>query len=646
MNKIIEKCDVCINGSVVSKELLIKTFSSFVSSTIEDKQHNVGIVLHTGSVCFDAILLSFAAISNVLYNETNATDIVLSLQADDLVLCYDGNTGNSKPLKWIFKGFVNSVGDTPLMTPGKYIVLESDKNGRKYLPESRWTKIVPYFGSSKSMDGRGLRRESKKRYDFFRSVLGMEDAEIPRTVDTSTVIVMSREEANELVGSISFRFDDTDIKLTDLVPVSYYTESNREYQYGVNLSKNEPVIKITGKVSVARKLLLKKGGNRHIGLVVCGEDLYHHSESELPELLDRKSIVFHRLLDEQAGILDFLDEQLTAAVNGAAGTGKTMIAVEKARRHAAAGERVLFLCFNAQLKDFLEENYARDLVSYYTIAGFACKICNTVKPNYDELREKLEDYYISDSFPYKHVIIDEGQDFGIEAIEETDIIQLIHDIIVGLDQGGTFYVFYDRLQLIQAKEMPKFIGDLDCRLTLYRNCRNTENIAVTSLRPITERKPKVFEGTVKGAPARIHFCDSVQNERERIDSIIDNLAADGYRDVVLLTCKTEATSILSDSVNNGRYRNKYLFTTCRKFKGLEADVVILLDVDKATFEQENVLIFYVGTSRARIKLEITAILSDDDCKEILTSVLNYQGKIRRAKKDFAGALNAIGCLET
>ena len=36
--------------------------------------------------------------------------------------------------------------------------------------------------------------------------------------------------------------------------------------------------------------------------------------------------------------------------------------------------------------------------------------------------------------------------------------------------------------------------------------------------------------------------------------IIDDLAADGYRDIVLLTCKTEATSILSDSVNNGKYR--------------------------------------------------------------------------------------------
>ena len=171
-------------------------------------------------------------------------------------------------------------------------------------------------------------------------------------------------------------------------------------------------------------------------------------------------------------------------------------------------------------------------------------------------------------------------------------------------------------------------------------------LAVTSLRPITERKPKVFEGAVKGTPAKIHFCDSVQNERERIDSIIDDLAADGYRDIALLTCKTEATSILSDSVNNGKYRNKYLFTTCRKFKGLEADVVILLDVDKTTFEQGNALIFYVGTSRARIKLEIAAILSDDDCKEILMSILNYRGKIRRAQKDLAGALNAIGSLDS
>lgn len=71
MKRIIDKCDVCIDGNVISKELLIKTLSGFISSTIEDKRHNVGIILHTGSICFDAILLAYAAISDVLYNETS-----------------------------------------------------------------------------------------------------------------------------------------------------------------------------------------------------------------------------------------------------------------------------------------------------------------------------------------------------------------------------------------------------------------------------------------------------------------------------------------------------------------------------------------------------------------------------------------------
>lgn len=292
MNSIIEKCDVCIDGNVISKELLIKKFSDFISSTIEDKHHNIGIVLHTGSICFDAILLAYVAISNILYNKTDAANLIYSLHVGDVVLCYNGSKGKTKPSKWVFAGFVNSKDEPLQAVPGKYIVLQNDKNSRNYLPKSSWTKIVPYFGRSKSMDSRGLRHEDGKRYDFFTSVLEMQDTDIPRAIDTSTVIVMSRKEANELVRKLSFRFEETDIKLTDLVPVSYYTESNQEYQYGINQSKNEPVIKLTGKISVARKLLLCREGNRHIGLIVLGEDLYRRGESELPELLDRQSIQY------------------------------------------------------------------------------------------------------------------------------------------------------------------------------------------------------------------------------------------------------------------------------------------------------------------------------------------------------------------
>ena len=72
--------------------------------------------------------------------------------------------------------------------------------------------------------------------------------------------------------------------------------------------------------------------------------------------------------------------------------------------------------------------------------------------------------------------------------------------------------------------------------------------------------------------------------------------------------------------------------------------MILIDVDKDTFI-DDVLIYYVGASRARLRLDVMAILSDDDCSEILNTTLNYTGKIKKPKKDLAGALNAVGSLK-
>lgn len=358
---------------------------------------------------------------------------------------------------------------------------------------------------------------------------------------------------------------------------------------------------------------------------------------------DLKKLVFHRLLREQAGILNFLEDQRSASINGAAGTGKTMIAIEKAQRNAAENQSTLFLCYNSQLKNFLSENYSNPKIHYYTIAGLACKLCNTTFPDYKRMKNVLEDMYFSGAFPYDHVVVDEGQDFGSEILEQTDILQLIHDLIIDNEEkNGTFYVFYDRLQLIQADKIPQFIEDSDCKLTLYRNCRNTENIAVTSFRPISERKPKLLENAVKGTPAKIHFCDTEAKAMEELDMTIDNILAEGFKDVVILTCKTEDSSLLKSGIKDGRYRNKYRFTTCRKFKGLEADAIILIDVDGESFNPDNVLIYYVGTSRARLRLDVITMLSDEECLDILQNTLKRTGKIRKPRRELASALNAIG----
>ena len=82
------------------------------------------------------------------------------------------------------------------------------------------------------------------------------------------------------------------VGLTELVPISYYTDADQEYPYGNNPAKTEPVIKITGKVSVARSLLLDRSGNRNIGLMVLGDEAVRRGESELPELIERKSLQY------------------------------------------------------------------------------------------------------------------------------------------------------------------------------------------------------------------------------------------------------------------------------------------------------------------------------------------------------------------
>ena len=355
-----------------------------------------------------------------------------------------------------------------------------------------------------------------------------------------------------------------------------------------------------------------------------------------------KRTVFNRMLNEQSRLLDYLEEQPVAVINGVAGSGKTLIALEKARRCAEKGETVLFLCYNRFLRDYLKANYKYDNVSFYTIDALACKLCETSIPNTKKLAEKLEELFFEGCFPYKNVVIDEGQDFGKSEIEETNIISLLESIVLDETINGTFYIFYDKLQLVQAEKIPEYIQDADCRLSLYKNCRNTENIAITSMRPIPNvKKPKLLDGALKGDSPKIYISEDAETLKKNIDDILLQCQANKIDDVVILTCKTEENSLLSAYINDGKYkvqRKEYSFTTCRKFKGLEADVVILVDVNKKVFLSDAINLYYVGTSRARFGLNIMAEMETEECRE----VLEYYGKTatKRPEKALAAFLNA------
>ena len=356
---------------------------------------------------------------------------------------------------------------------------------------------------------------------------------------------------------------------------------------------------------------------------------------------ERNKNVFKRMLREQVALLNYLDEQNNAIINGLAGTGKTVMAVEKARRHSEKDEKVLFLCYNTFLNEHLRKTYPYAHVSYYTVAGLSQKLCEKV--DYKALQEKLTQMFLDGTFPYQHVIIDEGQDFGKEEIDEVEIIELLREnVIDNEERNGTFYLFYDKNQMVQSKKAPKYIEEAECKLTLYKNCRNTENIALTSLRLLgSDKAPKLYPDAVMGDLPEIGFCSTKEETIALLNSEIDKYIDAGYNSITILTCKTEENSIIADCCKDSKYNYKrgYVkFTTCRKFKGLESDVIIVVDIDKETFGDEGEQLMYVGTSRARFKLSCIVNMSEAEC---LTLMEEREIKHNRnVLKSFATAFNA------
>ncbi len=72
------------------------------------------------------------------------------------------------------------------------------------------------------------------------------------------------------------------------------------------------------------------------------------------EFLDEHEALI-TLTQQQADLLNRLGSNRRMAVTGPAGSGKTMLAIERAKALAAKGEEVLFVCFNRQLRDHLRK---------------------------------------------------------------------------------------------------------------------------------------------------------------------------------------------------------------------------------------------------------------------------------------------------
>ena len=281
--RLTENCDIYFEDSLISKELIIQNYIDFFTASITSKERSSSVALHTGSVCFDIVTFVMAALACVSMDETDADEIIASLQDGDMVLY--------KNERYRWRGIET-------MNDRLYLKLEQDGRRRNGL-STNWCPyetskgfVKPYNGTSDVTDGRGIRKKKSNRTDFISYITGKPISEIPAITGISVVIVADRASFDRIQKGLRIGYDGKSISLLDIVPASYYTDGDEPYQFGSNPSKAEPVLKIAGKVSVARDLVLDKHGNRAVGLMVIGSETASKGSSELEDLLGRKSLKF------------------------------------------------------------------------------------------------------------------------------------------------------------------------------------------------------------------------------------------------------------------------------------------------------------------------------------------------------------------
>lgn len=146
---------------------------------------------------------------------------------------------------------------------------------------------------------------------------------------------------------------------------------------------------------------------------------------------------------------------------------------------------------------------------------------------------------------------------------------------------------------------------------------------------------------INGPKTKLVFAKG--NPINQLVKLIKIITGDEYgyeiSDIVILTLKTESQSFMNNihtisgiPVSTEKYNSSILFTTAKKFKGLESRVVIIIDIDEKDFcdagEKRN---FYVACSRATQFLSLVIEDTNEKVKQIAKTVNgpNFapQGKI-------------------
>jgi len=316
---------------------------------------------------------------------------------------------------------------------------------------------------------------------------------------------------------------------------------------------------------------------------------------------------------DQVKILDGFRYHDRLKVIGGAGTGKTWLALEQARRLGKSGDRVALLCYSRGLARYFERITAswptKDRPSYVglfhrlPIEWGAAEGADD-DSDYWERRLPVELGQLAAARAptelFDSIVVDEAQDFG--ELWWTSLLACLRDPV-----KGKLFVFLDEAQRVFLRqgvvpiELPPYV--------LGENIRNTKKIAQLFGSLSGELlKPRGMEG----APVRLVDVP-VDEVIEAADNAVDALVEEGWEPghVALLTTQHRHPE-QKNAVDLGGWASYWdaffaeedvFYGHVLGFKGLERQVVVLAVNGFREAERAKEML-YVGLSRARSLLVI------------------------------------------
>jgi hypothetical protein len=301
-----------------------------------------------------------------------------------------------------------------------------------------------------------------------------------------------------------------------------------------------------------------------------------------------------QLTANQYRALDSNSRNSRIIFEGGAGTGKTVLAAEIARRERNRGNRTLYTCHSSVMTGFVAQQ--PDMGGIQAVP--------------------LQRVSAAQGVQFDSIVLDEGQD----AINFNDLTRLDQVLVGGLDEGRWFILLDSNNQrgLVGSYDpqgMEYLLSFRPTEVILGDNCRNTRQIVQRTQRLTGADIGITTAGT--GPEVEVTYADDSVQAAAAAADYLNRLDADGVQpgEITLLSGARLAESAFERLPARWRQRIDVLdlnrvmmrsasrlgFATIPDFKGLESRFVLLADIG-STGQVSYLSNLYVGMTRARVGL--------------------------------------------